>query len=260
MNIFEKIVNWFKSWFGGEASIPKWDQCTKASCWNGANASQRMMNILSPSMSEDKFKSYMNWMKARGCNTAHVFTSNQADGENAGYCIYGNTWDWSVDSNTVNIMKKRIDELRKNDFAVVLWLFADDSRWNQKAKKNFPKHLSDLREQGILEKASTVVAGLELNEYLNASEVAALANSIRANYSGKIGIHQTSSRFDYAGLGDIMFYQINPGKPASFIKSEATRVKNATGKPLNFFEIERQPDRAKSEAAMAGGAFGVGNW
>ena len=260
--MWDKIIAWLKKIFGGNKNrIPSWDECDKASCWNGSNASQRMMNMLSPHMSDEKFTNYMNWMKSRGCNTAHLYVSNKADGENAGYCIYGMEWSWNISDSFVSKFKSRIDILRKNKFAIVLWLFADDSAaWNSKAKANFPQYLRDLKNQGLLEKASTVVAGLELNEYYQAPDVAALVNAIRAVYSGKVGIHQTSNRFDYASLGDIMFYQVNPGKTAAWIQSEASRVKNAIAKPLNFFEIERGPDRVKSEAAMKGGAFGVGNW
>ena len=246
---------------GSSSKIPTWDKCDKASCWNGANASQRMMNMLSPGMSEAKFDGYMNWMKSRGCNTAHLFTSNKADGENAGYSIYGNSWDWSVDQNYVNVFNSRIAKLRKNGFGIVLWLFADDSAtWNKIAKTDFPRHLNDLKAQGLLKNASTIVVGLELNEYFNVNEVAKLISATRAVYSGKIGTHQTSGAYSYSGLADICFYQVSPGKSVSWIKSEAARVKSTTGKPLNFFEIERNPDRPKSEAAIAGGAYGVGNW
>lgn len=266
-NMWEKIINWLKEIFGGNSGdnssskIPTWDKCDKATCWDGSNAQKRMMNMLSPGMSDGKFTDYMNWMKSRGCNTAHLFTSNKADGENAGYCIYGNNWDWSVDPNFVNVMKNRIDTLRKNGFGIVLWLFADDSgTWNALAKKNFPQHLNDLKKQGLLDKASTIVVGLELDEYFNATDVAKLVNATRAVYSGKIGVHHTSNKTTFASLADLVFYQVKPGTSVAVIKSTVTSVKAKTGKPVNMFEMERHPDRARSEAAFAGGAFGVGNW
>ena len=244
-----------------EDKIPAWDKCDKATCWDGSNAQKRMMNMLSPGMSDGKFTDYMNWMKGRGCNTAHLFTSNKADGENAGFCIYGNAWDWSVDPAFVNVMINRIKTLRKNGFAVVLWLFADDSAsWNAIAKTNFPQHLNDLKKQGFLDYASTVVVGLELNEYYNATEVAALVNATRAVYKDKIGIHQTSGNTSYASLGDLVFYQVNPGTSVTAIQAAVKNVKAKTGKPVNMFEMERHPDRVRSEAALAAGAFGVGNW
>ena len=71
-----------------KAAAPKY---LLSSCWNGANASQRMMNTLSPGMSDAKFQQYLNWQKPRTldgygrANVAHVFLSNRRDGENAGY-------------------------------------------------------------------------------------------------------------------------------------------------------------------------------
>ena len=251
------------TWFSNpEDKIPSWDECTLASCWNGANASQRMMNMLSPGMSDSKFTSYMEWMKGRGCNTSHLILANKADGENGGYTIYGNSFDWTVDQNFVNVMKSRIDVLRKNGFGIVLWLFTDDSsQYTNEAKKNFPKYLKDLKDLGLLDYASTIVVGLELQDYYNnANTVASLVAATRAVYPGKIGTHETSGNHVFAPLADICFYQVSPGKSASFIQAEAARVRAATGKPVNFFEMERSPDRAKSEAAIKGGAFGVGNW
>jgi hypothetical protein len=260
MQWLKDLWNKILSWFGGGDSKPvAWDKCDKASCWDGSNAQKRMMNMLSPGMSDGKFNDYMNWMKSRGCNTAHLFTSNKADGENAGYCIYGNSWDWSIDPNFVNLMKSRIDKLRKNGFGIVLWLFADDSSaWNNEAKKNFPQHLNDLKKQGLLDKASTIVVGLELNEYYNTNDVAKLVNATRAVYSGKIGTHHTSGKTTFAALGDLLFYQVNPG---TSINSIVNTINSWKGKmPINMFEMERHPDRARSEAALAAGAFGVGNW
>ena len=239
--------------------VPTWDQCTKASCWNGSNAQQRMMNMLSPGMSDGKFTDYMNWMKSRGCNTAHVFTSNKADGENAGYCIYGNNWDWTVDAAYVKKMNDRISILRKNGFAVVLWLFADDSAsWNKVAKANFPQHLNDLKNQKILDNASIIVVGLELNEYFNANDVAKLVSATRAVYSGKIGTHHTSKVTSFAGMGDILFYQVNPGTSINEIVNTVNSWKGRM--PINMFEMERKPDTARSQAALNAEACGTGNW
>lgn len=246
---------------GPVSKVPAWSACTKASCWNGSNAQQRMMNILSPAFTDAKFAQYRDWMLSIGCNTAHVFLSNKADGEGGGYCVYGASWSWKVDAATVKLMRERMADLRAHGLAVVVWLFADDSGvWNEVAKKDFPRYCADLQEVGLLGQASIVVAGLELNEYYSSGEVAALCAAIRKVWAGRVGTHQTSGRYDYAAHADICFYQVNPGQSPSFIKSEAARVKKATGKPLNFFELDRQPNRALCDAAFAGGAFGVGNW
>lgn len=242
-------------------SIPAWDACTLASCWNGKNASQRMMNILSPAFTDAKFAQYRDWMLSIGCNTAHLFLSNKADGEGGGYCIYGQSWSWTVNKAFCDIFLARIADLRAHGFAVVPWLFADDSgAWNKEAAKDFPRYLADLKAAGLLDQSSIVVDGLELDEYYQSSQVSTLANAIRKVWTGKVGTHQTSGRFDYAALADIVFYQVNPGKSAAQIKAEAQKVVKATGKPLCFFELDRQPNRALCDAALAGGAYAVGNW
>ncbi len=241
--------------------VPSWENAAHASCWDGSNARKRMMNLLSPAFSEGKVDDYIAWMKSRGCDTAHLIVANRSDGEGGGYTIYGSSWSWKVDQNICNMMKARIKKLRANKFAVVIWLFTDDSSaYTKVAKANFPQYLNDLKAQGLLAEASTVVLGLELDEYFGASDVDKLAKATRAVYSGKIGTHHTSGKVSFAKFGDIVFYQVSPGKSASWIKAEAKRIKATTGKPLNFFEIERNPDRVKSQAAIDGGAYGVGNW
>ena len=95
---------------------------------------------------------------------------------------------------------------------------------------------------------------------IQTKQVTDLVSSIRAVYSGKIGTHGTSEFLSYANLGDIVFYQVSPGKSAAWITSETERVISVTGKPVNFFELSRHEDRALSEAAFAGKAFAVANW
>ena len=242
-------------------ATPAWDACTRASCWRGANAANRMMNMLSPAFTDAKFAEYRDWMKSIGCNTSHVFLSNKADGEGGGYCIYGTSWTWEINAAFCEMFRKRIADLRAHGFAVVVWLLADDSSaWNKEAARNFPKYIQDLKAQGLLDQASTVVAGLELDEYYQSAQVSALVNAIRKVYPGKVGTHQTSGRYEFSALADVVFYQVNPGKSAAQIKAEASKVVKATGKPVNFFELDRQPNRALCDAAFAGGAFAVGNW
>lgn len=256
MSTWEKIVHAVYSWFN-----PAWSKCVHASCWTGANASVRLMNILSPHINDAKFKQRVSWMKDRGCDTAHVFVSNQKNGGGAGYCPYGEAWTWKIDPAMCRMFRERMRYLRRQGFAVVPWLFADDSaQWNNYAAGNFPRYLADLKAEGLLALASTVCVGLELNEYFNAGQVAQLVAATRKVYGGKVATHMTSGAFGYAGLGDICFYQVNPGMSVAAVEAEARRVRGVIGIPLNFFEIERQEDRAKSEAALRGGAYAVGNW
>jgi hypothetical protein len=264
--ILAYVVQRIKDWknpppVSDPSAVPPWDACTRASCWNGSNAQQRMMNVLSPGMSADKFAQYRDWMLSLGCNAAHVFLSNKADGENAGFCIYGNAWTWTPDAVFCATMRDRIADLRSRGMAVVVWLFADDSAaWNKEAKKNFPRYLADLKAQGLLDQASTVVAGLELEEYFGSSDVSALINAIRQVYPGKVGTHEASGH-KFAALADIVFLQTKTGLSPAQIKAAVAAARKNTGKPVNCFEIERHPASTEQiEAAFAGGAFAVGNW
>lgn len=247
------------------AKPPTWDKATLASCWNGANASQRMMNMLSVGMSEATLDAYLAWMKARGCNTAHVFLSNYADGPHAlpGTSIYGTgkKWDWTVDDAVVAHYKARIKKIRDAKMAYVPWLFADDSSlYNATAKQNFPKYALDLKTAGLFKEASYVCLGLELDEYYNSGDVARLANSVRAVYPGKVAIHQTSYKYDFHPVADLVLYQIKPGATPARVKAEVAKVRAATGKPVCMFEMERSPARALCEAAFEAKAWSVGNW
>lgn len=178
----------------------------------------------------------------------HWFTSNQGDGEFAGYAPSA-------------AMRGRIDKARAQGFAVVLWLFADDSAsYNRAEARDFGAHVRKVKDAGLLADATAVVAGLELDEYFSASQVAALVAAIRAEFPWPVGTHETSGRHAFAGVADFVCYQVDPGKSADWIEAAARRVRKAVGKPLVFFELDRSPNRSLCEAALAGGAFGVGNW
>ena len=256
MSIYERIIHTVYGWFN-----PAWDKCRKASCWSGSNAAIRLMNILSPHMDDGVFRSRVGWMKARGCDTAHLFVSNNKDGQYAGYCPYGTAWTWKIDNKLCKLMRERMRYLRRNGFAVVVWLFADDDGgWNREAAKSFPGYLSDCKESGLLTLASQVVIGLELNEYYTYTQVGELAAATRAVYKGKIATHETSSRCAFAGMADVVYYQLNPGVSAAQVASATRAVKASTGKPVNMFEVSRSENRALADAALNSGACGVGNW
>ena len=242
--------------------VKKWNECTKSSNWHGANASQRMMNVLSPHMPDAVFKERLNFIKSRGCNTVHVFICNKSDGEYAGYSIYGSKFDWNIDKSFVEKMLKRLKAIEKENFGIVLWGIADDSNaWASTLISNPSKYVSDLDSLGFFKYASTFVLGLEADEYWKSNaQIAAFYNAVKAKYNGKVGVHQTSGKYNYMPLVDIAFVQVNPGTSISNIQSFIKTVKSKTGKPVNMFEMERQEDRNRSEAAFAAGAFAVGNW
>lgn len=238
--------------------VKKWDECTKSSNWTGRNAAKRIMNILSPNMSDAAFTERFNWAKARGVDHFNVFIANKADGEAAGYSIYGKSFNQNaIDKNSVKVMEKRIDKMLDAGFGVVLWMMADDS--NAWAKSvNFEKYCKDVKDLGWFKKASAVVVGLEVDEYWNANQVNKYCQLLK-KYSGlKVGVHQTSNRTDFVGFGDLAYLQVPPGTSQAAIANFIKKVKGS--RPVCMFEMERQEDRARSQAALKAGAFSVGNW
>ena len=260
--IWKAIVEFIKKLFSGDIvqSIPSWDKCTKSSNWHGTNASQRMMNMLSPAMPNEVFNSYLSWIKSRGCNCVHVFLTNKADGQYAKYSIYGPKFDFQLNNDYVKIMLDRVKKFRNENLGVVLWLISDDSSdWSKTMIKNPDKFVEDVNNAGFFKYASTVVVGLETDEYWSAAECSKMYAAVRQRYSGKIGVHQTSNKCNYAGTADIMFAQMNPGSSKSQIQS-FVKTCLKTGKPVNMFELERQEDRQRSQWALEAGAFACGNW
>lgn len=235
--------------------IPKPEKCRLASCWDGANASRRMMNILSPHFTDAKFRDYLAWMKARGCDTAHVFLINQGDGEGAGY-------NCATDPAAARTAKRRIEKIRDAGLAVVPWVIADDSSdWARDLFANADARVEALRKAGLFDEASYIVLGLEMDEYGNAQNWNRVAVALRARWSGKVGVHHTSgNRFPFAGLGDIILGQLEPREATPGKIAAQVRDIRGLGKQAVGFEYARSPDRAKAQAALDAGAIGCGNW
>lgn len=257
MSIKTRLQKWFPKTFK-----PSWKDCSRASCWEGSNAQTRHMNILSPKFSLEKAKQRLTWAKQRGCNCVHLFLCNKGDGEGSGYSIYGTTPNVGhPDKATVAVFEKRVKYARKLGLGVVFWLLADDSTdWNRALAKNADGYLRDLKGTGLLDYASTIVLGLELDEWAGRSEVAALSAACRNHAKGiKTGVHHTSGKGQFAELADILFWQVSPGRSVSQIRQD-TKGALAFGKPLNMFEIARYPVRELAQACIDAGAFGVGNW
>lgn len=222
-----------------------------ASCWNGPNAAERMMNMLSPRMSDSKFGKYLAWMKGRGCTAAHVFLANGADGECAGYAGWNDA--------DLPVMLLRVQRLRDAGLVVIPWIIADDSKdLLRKLFADPAKLIGKMR--GLLNNAPCVVIGLEMDEGGNASQWKAVRDAIRKYYSGPLGVHHTSGNsFPFASLGDVILGQLNPGCTEAQVKAQIARIR-ALGKRAVGFEYARGANRKLAQAALDAGAEGVGNW
>lgn len=253
-----KFLSYLKSLLG--LGSPSYKKCVKSSNWAGANASRRIMNILSPNMTESTFNDRVKWAKGRGVDHFNLFLTNEKDGEYAGYSVYGPKFDQKkgVDKPFAKVMLDRVKKLRKKGYSVVLWMTADDTSWNK--TMDFAKLCSDVKKLGFFKFASAVVVGLEVDEYWSSSKVAENVAILRKVSKLKVGVHQVSNKYDKMGLGDLAFAQVNPGTEPKKIGDFVKAVAKATGKPVCMFEMERGPDRKRSEAALAAGAYSVGNW
>ena len=102
-----------------------WQDCTLSSNWHGKNANMRIMNILSPRFSDQQFQDRYKWAKGRGVNYFNLFVVNKADGEGAGYSIFGPNFIQNygnIDSNYANIMSDRIKKIYNDGNGIVLFL------------------------------------------------------------------------------------------------------------------------------------------
>lgn len=222
-----------------------------ASCWHGANASERMMNVLSPKMSEEKFKTRLKFMTGKGCTAAHVILANGGDGECAGYAGWNDA--------DLPVMLLRVQRLRDAGLVVIPWIIADDSKdLLHKLFADPAKLIGKMR--GLLKDVPYVVLGLEMDEGGNSSQWKSVRDAVKKVYSGPIGVHHTSGNsFPFASLGDIILGQLNPGCSEAQVKNQIKAIL-AKGKKAVGFEYSRGPDRKLSLAALEAGAEGVGNW
>ena len=222
-----------------------------ASCWHGANAAERMMNVLSPSMSDAKFGTYLAWMLGKGCTAAHVILANGSDGECAGYA------GWH--DSDLPVMLLRVQRLRDAGLEVVPWIITDDSADLLRELLKGPEKCVG-KMSGLLKGAPYVVLGLEMDEVGTASQWKAVRDAVRKYYSGPLGVHHTSGNsFPMASLGDIILGQLNPGCSEAQVKAQIKSIL-AKGKRAVGFEYSRGPNRKLSLAALEAGAEGCGNW
>lgn len=242
-------------------AVPAWDVCTHASCWGGATAERRAMNILSPTMPESRVKEYLDWQTGLGANTVHLILANHRDGEFGGYTIYGSTWGWQIHRPTVDLMLSRILECRRRGFAVVIWFITDDSApYAAQLKKDPARYCRDVRDLGLLQHASIVCPALEKQDHFGSrKDVAALIAAVRSVWPGKVATHEVAGKTDFADLGDICFLQLYPNKSPAQVKAAVAAAVRSVGRPVNAFEISRNPNKALCDAAFSGGAIAVGN-
>ena len=226
------------------------EACVRASCWNGANAETRYMNMLSPKFSDSKFAEYLAWTIAQGCDHLHLLLMNEGDGEGAGYDC--------GDSATLRKAEEHIRAIRARGLGVILWLVSDDSdTYRKRLFKDPSKYIGRLAS--LLPYASCVCLGLEMDEGATEANWKAVKKALQEVWNGPIATHHTSGKHTFLSLGEVVMDQLAPTCSVAQIKSSVQKLK-AKGKVVFGFEYARQPDAAKAKAALDAGAQGVGNW
>jgi len=222
-----------------------------ASCWDGTNASKRMMNVLSPKMPVEKVAQYCAWMRSRSCTHAHVILANGSDGECAGYAAWRDA-DYGH-------MVTRLNEVRGAGLVTIPWIVTDDSA--ALLKELFAKPAELVGRLAIfLAGSPLVVLGLEMDEGGSAAQWKAVRDAVRRVYDGPVGVHHKSGNsFPFASLGEVVLGQLNPGCTAAQVKAQIQAIR-AKGKRAVGFEYARGPARDLAQAALDAGAEGVGNW
>ena len=225
-----------------------------ASCWNGDNAAERMMNVLSPRMGDATFKKRLSWMVGRGCTVAHVILVNGADGEAGGYAA----WD---DKDRPKMLE-RWQAVRDAGLALVPWIITDDSRaYRDKLFADADKLVGKM-SAFLAAACPCVVLGLEMDEdkSVTADQWKKVRDAVKKHYKGPLGVHHCSgSSFKFASLGDVILGQLDPGCTEAQVKSQIKAIR-AKGKRAVGFEYARGPNRKLAQAALDAGAEGVGNW
>lgn len=272
---WQKVQHWWRRFTSGPVAAPKkaagqaagktrtaqakgLPSPSLASCWDGENASHRMMNILSPKMTDAKFEERVAWMAGRGCNTVHVFLINKGDGEASGY-------NCATDESAAKLARARMATLRQRGLCVVPWIIADDSKaWAEDLFAHAGERVGALAAAGLFDGAGAVVLGLEMDEpgSFPGGEKGwpKVREALRGVWQGPVGVHHCSGNsFKHASLGDIVFGQLGEGCSESAIKGQIKAIK-ATGKTAFGFEYSRTPDRERAQWALDAGASGVGNW
>ena len=276
-------------------SIPAWNACTKSTNWNnpsgyGPMAQIRYMNNLSPYITVNdpndpkiSFVDRTQFAINRGCNYVAYFVSNHLDDSGAsgsmlechgpdgkeGYSPYGSNYGFTnmvIAPEAADIITDRLRYTNDRGLGIVLFLMADDSDgWASYLTNDLSrwrKYCKDLKKLGWFSVASTVVVGLEIEEYWdNDNLVNNMIDILRNYYSGVIGVHHCSNEYRIGETKtDVSFVQLNPEQSIETIKQYVQTVKAALNKPVCMFELERYPNQTKSQAALDAGAYSVGNW
>jgi len=250
------------------------------------NASLRMMNILSPMLSRDGFKGFVNQMKADGADMCYLFIINERDGGWTPYSFYqGNQIGGAINEGVLDEMKWRCEYVRDRGMGIIIVLRPDDSpnfvrTLDQYVFMNSAERMMELdvspvsvmadipamrfstlsvqsQEQYQRDAvkhfdryASGYWVGLELDEYYNVQQVAHYAEQLQKLTDKPIGTHQVQNQYSFASLGSVdhCYFQYGWGKSPGYMQSRTAQVKAALGKPVIAAEYNKSSNTPQARA------------
>lgn len=249
----------------GCASTP--DIKNHNACFLMDNAATRMMNILSPHLPRDEFKSLVGRQKAAGANMVYVYTMNEHDGPWTPYSFYqGNAIGGAIDEVFCKEMQKRCDYIRDEGLGIIIVLRADDSPGFNKSDGGRQHKYQEDAVSRFDEYASAYWVGLELDEYYNSSTVESYASHLQSLTKKPILTHQIPGRWDMGGLPSVDGAAIQYGfnKNRDYILNMTKKaVANLGSKPVYGVEYHKSSATEQActlgDAVIEGGGQGTGN-
>lgn len=231
------------------------------------NASTRCMNDLSRHISMAEFSVNRDRQRDAGANTLWLFLGNQGDGRGAPVSFYANDRIWGpVDDAALKQMHEKCIIAIDEGFALVFWMFADDSPENSKAALDVQVGYLQRAVSEFGRYAAGWCIALEADEHMGRDRVTALVAALDGLTDLPIYVHQLSGRTSFVNIPGIdgMMYQYGFGKSAAHVAAD-TRAKMAAVAPRQFIgsEYHKSSDtgeaRSMGQAIIEAGAGGAGN-
>jgi len=228
------------------------------------DADTRVMNILSPRLSNSRFEQILSRTKGNGDNAIYLFLINQGDGPYTPHTFYkDDRIGGQIDSAKLSIYKQRLDAIKSLGYKVIFWIRADDSRtMMQESIQNYKKYHQDIVDN-FSSYADGYVIGLESNEYMDASTEKTLIADMKSRTNKTVGVHYGSSdsynsRAKNSGA-DIYYRQYGWVSCSKVVSVTATTISAVSPMKVVAAEYDKDSDSGCGAGALQAGAIGYGN-
>jgi hypothetical protein len=227
------------------------------------DARTRVMNYLSHKHNDMWRRQIRTTLLERGDTVIYLYLSNRGDGPEVSP-YRGQRFGHELDMDRIQQWHRMLRKLREIGLMPVFWFFADDSADISRARVETQKlFISDMVREFDRYALHWVLA-LEADEHMDLGRVKTLATHLRSHTNKPIGIHQLTSRWEWAREVpevDYLYYQYGWGKSAGQLESETRDVlRRISPKKLIGAEYNKSSDnKAQGEAILRGGAEGYGN-